>query len=171
MHKDVDSTLSTTRKQAVKHHNAKPHVVPYKPTAGDYVVVARTQGLVPRRLPTGSVPAVFRASSPTSASSSRISSLVPLFSFTSAASSRTPTLWLEPRRRQRKSLSSQMASGTLSTRSKTPEKPLMASKFSLAGKDSLLLVIPGSCSPSCSKTFPPSSRFLQAAPPQPDSSP
>ncbi len=44
MHKDVDSSLSTSRKQAVERHNAKTHVVPYKPTVGDYVVVARTQG-------------------------------------------------------------------------------------------------------------------------------
>ncbi len=44
MHKDVDTTLSATRKMAVERHNAKTHVVPYKPTAGDYVVVARTHG-------------------------------------------------------------------------------------------------------------------------------
>ncbi len=34
MHKDVDSSLSTSRKQAVECHNAKTHVVPYKPTVG-----------------------------------------------------------------------------------------------------------------------------------------
>ncbi len=44
MHKDVHSSLSTSPKQAVERHNAKSHVVPYKPTVGDYVVVARTQG-------------------------------------------------------------------------------------------------------------------------------
>ncbi len=44
---------------------------------------------------------------------------------------------------------------SLWTRSRTSEKPLMASKFSSAGKDLLPLVIPGSRSQLCSKTFPP----------------
>ncbi len=44
MHKDVDSSLSTPRKQAVERHNAKTHVVLYKPIVEDYVVVVRTQG-------------------------------------------------------------------------------------------------------------------------------
>ncbi len=44
MHKDVDSSLFTSRKQAVERPNSKTHVVPYKPTVGDYVVVARMQG-------------------------------------------------------------------------------------------------------------------------------
>ncbi len=48
MHKDVDSSLSMSRKQAVERHNAKTHVVPYKATVGDYVVVARTQGPLPK---------------------------------------------------------------------------------------------------------------------------
>ncbi len=41
-HKDVDKTLSASRKSAIEPHNAKTHVVPYKPTVRDYVVVART---------------------------------------------------------------------------------------------------------------------------------
>ncbi len=62
MHKDVDSSLSTSRKQAVERHNAKTHVIPYKPTVGDFVVVARTQG--PRTQDVYQLdwsPAVFRA--------------------------------------------------------------------------------------------------------------
>ncbi len=46
MHKDVDATLSTSREQAVECHNAKTHVVPYKSSVADYVIVASTQ--VPR---------------------------------------------------------------------------------------------------------------------------
>ncbi len=34
MHKDVDSSLSTSWKQAVERYNAKPHVILYKPTVG-----------------------------------------------------------------------------------------------------------------------------------------
>ncbi len=44
MHKDVDQTLSASRKNAVERHTGKTHVVPYKPTVGDYAVVARTHG-------------------------------------------------------------------------------------------------------------------------------
>ncbi len=44
MHKDVDETLSASRKNSVERHNAWTHVVPYKPSVGDYVVVARTHG-------------------------------------------------------------------------------------------------------------------------------
>ncbi len=42
INKDVDQTLSASRKSAVERHKAKTHVVPYKHTVGDYVVVART---------------------------------------------------------------------------------------------------------------------------------
>ncbi len=41
MHKDVDSSLSTSWKQAIYRRNAKTHEIPYKPTVGDYVVVPR----------------------------------------------------------------------------------------------------------------------------------
>ncbi len=42
--KDVDQTPWASRKSAVERHNAKTHVVTYKPTVGDYVFVARTHG-------------------------------------------------------------------------------------------------------------------------------
>ncbi len=44
MHKYVDQALSASRKPAVERHNAKTHMVPQKPTFGDYVAVARTHG-------------------------------------------------------------------------------------------------------------------------------
>ena len=44
MHKNVGDSLAVNRRKAVERHNAKTHVVPYRPIVGDYVVVARTQG-------------------------------------------------------------------------------------------------------------------------------
>jgi len=59
IHKEVEGSLSASRKQAVERHNSKTHITPYKPFVGDYVVVARflgphtkmsTQWVGPRRI-------------------------------------------------------------------------------------------------------------------------
>ena len=44
MHKEVNETLTSTRENAVERHNRRTHIRPYKPTVGDYVVVARIRG-------------------------------------------------------------------------------------------------------------------------------
>ena len=44
VHRDVGTTLSESGKRAVDRHNAKTHILSYKPTMGDYFVVGRTQG-------------------------------------------------------------------------------------------------------------------------------
>ena len=44
MHRNVEEVLSTNRRQAIERHNSRTHVTAFKPTVGDYVVVARTQG-------------------------------------------------------------------------------------------------------------------------------
>lgn len=44
MHKAVSITLNASRKKAVSRHNARTGVHPCNPSAGDYVVVARTRG-------------------------------------------------------------------------------------------------------------------------------
>ncbi len=99
MHKDVIHLSLRRASRLSERHNAKTHVVPYKPTVGDYVVWCARRDPVKRCQPTRLVPAVFHASSPTSLSSSSILSPALLPPFTSAASSSTLTLRLEPRRR------------------------------------------------------------------------
>lgn len=44
MHKDVRCSLQSSRKAAVDRHNRKTHVRAYKPSVGDFVLVARMQG-------------------------------------------------------------------------------------------------------------------------------
>ncbi len=101
LHKDVDQALSATRQKAVGRHNAKTHVVPYKPIVGDYVVVARTHG--PRHQ---DVHQLGRTSPHTPAfcrtSLSRLSTCLLtrlLYVHDHAASSRMPTLRLGLQRR------------------------------------------------------------------------
>lgn len=44
MHKEVNETLSDSRKKAIERHNARTHVYPWNVIVGDYVVVARHRG-------------------------------------------------------------------------------------------------------------------------------
>lgn len=44
MHREVQSSLETTRKDAIDRHNRKTYVRPYNPQIGDYVLVARMHG-------------------------------------------------------------------------------------------------------------------------------
>ncbi len=99
MHNEVDSSLSKSRKgrRSVTIRNSSGSL------QADYGGLRYCQRArrdpAQRCPPNGLVPAVFRASSLTSLSSSSIFSQAPLPSFMFAASSRTPTLRLEPRRR------------------------------------------------------------------------
>ncbi len=170
MHKEVDSYLSTSRKIAVERHNAKTHVVPYKPTVGDYVVAACPQG------PRTKMSTNWIGPRPVSRILSDFTDeLEHLLTATTAVVyvcriKPYADASVETKAQIKKSLSAPISSGTLWTRSRTSEKQLMASKFSSAGKDLLPLCIPGSRSLSWSKRFLPLFEISSIPPPQPDSS-
>lgn len=42
-HTEASESLVKTRRQALEKHNSKSHIVPYKPTVVEYVVVASTK--------------------------------------------------------------------------------------------------------------------------------
>lgn len=44
IHRELNETLSSTRKKAIERNNARIHVRSYLPTVDDYVVVAGTRG-------------------------------------------------------------------------------------------------------------------------------
>ncbi len=139
-------------------HNGKTHVVPYKADRGDYVVLARTQGPRPKLFKNWIGPRrVSRILS------DLIFELEHLLTGTIAVGH---VCSIKPYADASFGTKAQMKDVTKFTDRiwysvDKSEKPLTASKFSSAGKNSLSLLIPGSHSPSISKPF-------QSLPSEPD---